>query len=299
MSLTQEARSMFVELYNRVEGLRAGNPGVGKVFWVDGINGSDTLWNGLRPTVVDKCGPLATVTEALTRCTALEDDYILVLNGGAHTHPIAVEVDRVHIIGITNPGAPQTVAGWVSGAFSCITVDASHVEIAGFQILSNAGNPGIEILGQAWGLWVHHCMFGGTVTTQDGIYSGAVEGPVGGLIENNVFDLNIGRDGCRLYAPTRTVIRNNNFRCLAGIGVHIYGPGQFGAILDNDFATPDANGAAITIVSAITVDGLAAGNNAGCEKAADYPAGTNDPYHDGGTNHWTDNYQNNVIAVIL
>lgn len=291
MSLTQQNRGMFNELYNRVEGLRAGKPGVGKVFWVNGFSGSDTLWDGFRPTTdVHGDGPLKTIEEALSRCTALEDDYILVLRGGAEDHPIAVNVRRVHIIGITNIGTPQAFPGYLSGAHSCITVNEEHVEIAGLQLLSDDSHPAIELLGTCWGLWVHHCSFGLTAPVQDGILS-AVESPVGGLIENNIFGEQIARDGCRLAQATHCVFRNNLFLYnAAGIGLNL---GRFAEIFGNRFVARNDQGCAITVGG---TNGIVAHNWAAYLKDVDGAAAT--PYEDTGTNHWSENYVNNVLTVL-
>ncbi len=278
-------KAIYESLYKKLEGVKAGITGVGNTYFVDGQNGLDTN-DGLT-----KDKPFKTIAHALTKCVAYHDDHILVLRGGAETHPIAVTVDRVHIIGVTNKGTPQTVGGYAAGAAICMTIDAEHVEIAGLTFLADATHPAIDVLSQCWGLWIHHCSFGEAGIAQHGIAADN-EGPVGGLIEHNVFGETIAENGCNLLGPTRTIFRNNIFRCLSGIGIKLYG-GSFGAILDNVFATPDENGAAIT---ATGTGGLVARNRAANGKAADYT--TNDPFLDGGTNHWADNYQNNTPAVI-
>ncbi|GAH58284.1 unnamed protein product, partial [marine sediment metagenome] len=230
-------KKLYQNLNEKLEGVKAGKTGVGNTYFVDGQDGLDTN-DGLT-----RDAPFKTIAYALTKCVALHDDYILVLRGGGQTHPIAVTVDRVHIIGITNKGTPQTVSGYAAGAHICMTIDAEHVEIAGLTFLADTTHPAIDVLSQCWGLWVHHCSFGEAGIAQHGIAADN-EGPVGGLIEHNYFGEAIAENGCHFLGPTRTIIRNNVFRCLSGVGIYLAG-GSFGAILDNVFAAPDANGAAI------------------------------------------------------
>lgn len=282
------------EIEGIVQKIRSPNMdfGAGKVFFVNGFSGSD----GYPGDDPEK--PLATVTRAHALCVAERGDYILVIRGGADTHPIVIDKARVHLIGVTGK-APQTYAGWTA-AEGPLQIAANQVEVAGLTFQADATHPGIEFTAFSWGAWIHHCSFGTVMPTQDGILADVdQEGPVGGLIEDCVFGRSIARDGIRLWAPTRAVIRNNIFRITGagGIGIHICGPGQFGAILGNVFAgIGGANGEAIRIDNALTVNGLVAGNRAGNLKGVDY--GANVPFLDGGTNHWTDNYQNNTVAAI-
>lgn len=282
-------RKLYLNLNEKLEGVKAGKTGVGNTYFVDDQDGLDAN-DGLT-----RDAPFKTIAYALTKCVALHDDYILVLRGGGQTHPIAVTVDRVHIIGITNKGTPQTVSGYAAGAHICMTIDAEHVEIAGLTFLADTTHPAIDVLSQCWGLWVHHCSFGEAGIAQHGIAADN-EGPVGGLIEHNVFGETIAENGCNLLGPTRTIFRNNIFRLpgASKVGIYLYG-GSFGAILDNVFACPDENGAAIRVTG---TGGLVARNKAANGKLATFGAGGNAPFTDAGTNHWSNNWQNNTAGAI-
>lgn len=208
-------------------------PAMGRVFYVNGQTGVDTN-NGIDPGT-----PFLTIDKALSLCEGWRNDYIIILRGGgAQDYPITVAADkqRVHIIGVTNDNV-QRVPGFAAGAHAVFDILADQVEIAGLQLLTDNANPAILFSGLGWGAWIHHCSFGTTVATQDGIRCDA-EGLVGGLIEHNYFGHNITRDGCRLNAPTRSVIRNNYFREIVkdGVGIHIVAGGaEVSAIVENYF----------------------------------------------------------------
>jgi len=272
-------------------------PGIGRVFYVNGQEGDDAN-NGIDPGT-----PFETITEALTHCTvAFENDYIVVLRGGGAeaSFPIVIDTARVHIIGVSNDVAQRT-PGYAAGAFPVFRIAADQVEIAGLQLLTDNANPAIEITTPAWGAWIRYCSFGTTVDVQDGIFAG-VEGPVAGCIENNWFGHRVIRDGMRLMAPTRTIIRNNIFREVAGIGINITAGGaEVGAIIGNYFYAPIALAAGagwgITINGS---GGIIADNRASQTGDA---TGTN-PYVDTSgagvasrLNGWSNNYWGPGMAI--
>lgn len=261
--------------------------GAGKVFFVNGSTGLDSN-DGDDPE-----NPLKTVTKALTKCVADRDDYIMIIKAGTDTHPIVVDVKRVHIIGVTGPTA-LVGPGYISGAAAGFRISADDVEIAGLNLFADATHPGIEIAAAeyCWRLWVHHCRFGITLPTQDGIVKaagGVTEGPVGALIEDNIFGQEIGRDGIRVAAPTYTVFRNNLFMYHVGVGINITG-GNFAEIFGNRFVGRNVEGDAITVTGE---KGIVAHNWTAYQTTDG--AALNTPYKDDGTNHWADNYINNTL----
>jgi len=253
---------------------------------VNGQTGDDTN-NGIDPGT-----PFETIGHALGECTAWGNDYIIVLRGGgAETYPITIETARVHIIGMSND-VPQRTPGYAAGANVVFQVAADQIEIAGLQLLTDNANPAIEFTTAAWGAWIRYCSFGTTIATQYGLFAG-VEGPVAGCIENNWFGHNL-TDGMRLLAPTRSIIRNNIFREITGIGINIQAAGsEAGAIINNYFYA--ALAAALGIGWAITVrgvGGLIMGNHA--SQSIDNAG--NNPYRDvQGLNGWSENWSGNAL----
>lgn len=275
----------------------------GHVFFVNHFTGLNTN-DGITPDT-----PFETITYALTQCVAGRDDYIICIDvwDNEPAFPVAVEVPRVHIIGLSNPEMPQPCCAINGGgAFSIFDFDNIwDAEIAGFQCV-NAGGAGIALHAVSTALWIHHMGFGETAPIQDGILAvGHNDAPNFSLIENCNFGWQTTRDGIRLPSPTKTVIRRNRFNSLAGgIGIHLgtgIGVGIVGDILDNTFfATIGlalARGWAITIQNG---GALITGNRASQTGDA---TGTN-PFFDESTgvlatclNGWVENYVGGALSA--
>lgn len=228
---TNVDRAIYALLSKQCPAMWLGIPiGAGDVYFVNGFNGDD----GNVGTNPDQ--PFETIAHAIGECANDNNDYIIVLRGGAETN-IAIDKTRVHIIGLS-PDGPQRYVGYAGGVTPVFTITTGNmVEIAGFQLSADATHPCILLTGMGWGTWIHRCSFGEVTAAQDGIRCDA-EGLIGGLVENNYFGHHLERDGCRFLAPTRSVFRNNYFREIVkdGVGIYILGAGaEVSAIVDNYF----------------------------------------------------------------
>ena len=255
---------------------------VGNVYYVHS-SGSDS-YSGL-----DKDHPLLTITAALAKVTHQNNDYIIILDyyqSTGETWPIAVNKQRVHIIGVSGPGCPWP---WVqppddTAAFN-FTGNNGYSEIAGLELGAGASHGCIEVThGGIWGLNIHHNHFGTDTIGMTGLYG--IYTPVGALmsslIEHNKFGGGLTSDGINVPGNTAAnslrgcVIRKNFFRP-DGIGINIQVAADFdeGGIFDNRFVmSSDATGKAITLVAGV-VGGMIDGNVAG---VTGQEAPTNNPY---------------------
>jgi len=274
----------------------------GYVFWVDGINGLDT-----NPGT--RFCPYQTIEHALDQCTDNHDDYILVKDCWQQetTWPIAVDVKRVHIIGVANPNNqfPKMQPPGDTAVF-LISNDGEYSEIAGFDLSGGPAHGCIE-LNNANGAWIHHCWFGSDFaggTPQDGIRllmqnSGAI------LIENcyffgnnspkgNLTRYGIGMDLVDSNACDNSIMRRNVFHmCPTGAIYLIRALGV--TIQDNDFVPgSDAQGLAINLAAAL----------GGCSSCLDTSNRanigdaemTNNPYIDeDNASHWMYNIAGNEV----
>ena len=274
-------------------------PGAGQVFYVEGFNGVNTN-DGLTPDT-----PLLTITEALDRCTANADDYILLIDywtAAGEAWPIVVNKGKVHIVGVHGGGS-----NWISvqpgidtASFSVTALDA---EIANISCHAGANHAGIELAGTAWGVHIRNCWFGVTGGCRDGIEDLAPIDMPYLLIEGCRFGQSCTRDGVRIsHNATRGLIGNpytgvgNLFDRCAGIGVNLSGNTSEIGIFNNVFhRVDDTQGNAITL-SAGGSNQMVDGNSAFWGNAA---ANTN-PYDDGAAanvNHWGLNYENGVYTL--
>lgn len=267
----------------------------GHIFFVDGFTGS----NGNSGT--DPANPFLTITYALTQCVNNRDDYIFVLDcWNADAGAIAVNKNRVHIIGIGNGLAPAPMLA-ATGDTNIFTVPGDYCEIAGFCLGGGASSAGIECSG-ALNLWVHNCEFGNADNGDTPAYGIlCTQGTVNAymLIENCVFlgsggtsQGKISGDGIRAIGTNicrSTIIRNNIFGQIPGIAINMtnmYG----GFILNNQIAL-DANTSGAGITLSGSTGCLIDGNHASYGKT-DATA----PFVDSGVaNCWVLNYKG--IAV--
>lgn len=293
-------------------------PAIGRVFYVDQFNGLNTN-NGTNPGT-----PFQTITYALTQCVGNRNDYIIVLDAwdAEPAYPILVDVDRVHIIGVSLPGTGLLVK-MNSGVANNQAVfqigdgaTGQYVEIAGFSLAGGALHGCIDC-NQARGAWIHHCWFGhdeagGAMTPRDGIalidgntegaliedcrfFGTAGAGPVAGVITGDGVS---NRNYPGLSNFDYSIIRNCTFQ---GLSFGIWLDLAVGAQITGNIFAVGADGA---VGEAITL--FAPGNPClGCI-ISDNRAGYDDaavafnPYRDIGTpgaNCWIMNYDD--AAVVL
>lgn len=290
-------------------------PGLGRVFYVNHFApGADTN-NGIDPGT-----PFLTITHALTQCVANRNDYIIVLDCWAEdteTWPIPVSVDRVHIIGMSNPTGMYTkIRPPDASNTATFYVTGDYVEIAGFDIGSGDDHGGIE-LAQGRCCWIHHCSFGSVEANRAAatplygisIYADSnlyclieechfqgVDGNALGVITTDGLSTR-GAPGAVAFG--RSVVRDCIFRGLPGCGIYLHLAGA-NTIKDNVFAL-DANtvGAAITldVPGGITLGNLVVGNKAVWGETEVAHA---NPYLDNcgvDENFWVGNYWGTTLTV--
>lgn len=258
---------------------------VGSIFYVHGSTGSNAN-DGLTPLT-----PFLTITHAVDQCTAWADDYIFVLNypemADGEVWPIAMDVDKVHLIGTTKQASPSPVIRNNAGVSIAIT--AHNIEIAGFGFgAPNGSDACISINGDLWQIHIHHNDFG--FTTFGGLDAILVSGAyqtVNCWFHHNRFGSG-STDGIHGIAQQgRMMISDNLFRNTSGIGINLAGGGYDCIVLDNRFNVADsANGEAITMGVTGSQNSFFDGNRAMQGTAA---MATN-PFRDLGSNHWGLNY---------
>jgi len=233
-------------LWNKLEGVKAGIVGGGTTYFVEGNNGSDANHGLTREA------PLLTIAHALDLCVSGNDDYIIVLDHYQETFPITVNKAKVHIIGV-NVGQPMV---WLTAALdtAIFEIEADNVEIAGFEFGPGASHAGIEFTANAeigYGR-IHDCAFGWMQAGQDGIWVPVTSEAAETIIEKCLFGNNLTRDGIRIdHNMTRGIIQDNIFRSVAGVGINVLGQMALGTIRRNKFMLPaNTAGAAITLSAA-------------------------------------------------
>lgn len=278
-----------------MSGLVARPPSMGRIFFVDGVDGLDTN-NGIDPGT-----PWKTIEKALDNCLAARNDYIIVLNypaaGGIETEPIVVDKTWVSIVGHGWTGEKPQIG--IAGDTAVFDIQANMVTIRNFRLIGGASDGAIvcsiasahscQVLDcefTPWGtsgygiygrpqpggnsfprLVVLRCRFGGQpmgVISNDGIYIGL--NSTQGLIQGNLFD---GISGIAINCPN-------------GLG-----PGC--QILDNLFILPSdtTRGKAITL-GATSSNNIIDGNHAAYLIATPYY----NPYVDvAHSSHWGLNYK--------
>ena len=295
-------------LYEQLEGAKAGYGSVGNIFFVHGFTGNNAN-DGLTPA-----NPFLTITYALTQCVADNDDYIIVLDHWQEV--VDVNVTRVHIIGVTNNPSQALVQMNAAADTAIFTVTAlsNHCEIAGFSFGGGATHAAIENQGGTpMQLYIHDCMFGHSFagdTPQDGI---DIELNATNIrIENCLFCGNgagtmgtITRDGIRFAGGGDTLgglIRKNRFLNIPGIGINIATRFDNGFIEDNRFQVPDgAIGQAITFAIAAAGNTFVSGNVAAAGGDAVL---TNIPFRDlsgapaASGNDWGQNFSGAAAAAL-
>lgn len=268
------------------------NMTVGNIFYVDGPPYGDNSNDGLSMD-----SPLLTIRAALDKCVDLHDDYIIVMDCyQQETFPINIDRSRVHILGVSHWGGMYTQM-FPAGNFAIFTIDTKgYIEIAYFSLGSGAAHASIEFIGAApeGRTWIHDCWFGAQWTGQDGIKITGGEHPEL-MIERCLFGKQLTQDGIRIEsASTRTIIRDNIFREVALVGIHVVAINtDLGAIIGNRFSLPPqaAAGAAISIAAG-AVGCLIDDNHAMEGKIIT----TNVPYVDAGGCNWGLNWRHVTVC---
>lgn len=275
------------------------HPGADNVFFCYGIDGGigDDANDGLT-----RQSPVLTLTEALARCVAGQQNYIVVLDywqPTGETWPISVDVPNVHIIGADGGGTKMPIITPVADTAG-ILVAADRIEIARLCLNGGASHGAVENDPGAptprWGTYIRDCWFAVLGSAQDGIKNVAASDNVYLTVERCRFGFAIVRDGIRIeHNATRAEIgrpwgNGNFFDRVQGVAINCVGNVADVGIYHNTFAIPaNTAGAAIT---------LSAGS-AGCaifDNQANFGDTdmVNNPYSDGagaGSNHWGLNYK--------
>jgi len=301
-------QNLVNNLFQQLEGAKAGYGSVGNIFFVHGLAGNNAN-SGLVPAA-----PFLTITHALTQCVADHDDYIIVLDHWQEV--VAINVTRVHIIGVTKNATQAFVQMNAAADTAIFTVTAlsNHCEIAGFSFGGGATHAAIENQGGTpMQLHIHDCLFGhffAGQTPQDGI---DIELNATNIrIERCTFYGNgagttgtITRDGIRFVGGGDTLggcIRDCRFLNIPGVGINVTTRFDNGFIEDNRFQVPDgAIGEAITFAAAAAGNCLVDGNRAAAGGDAVL---TNNPFRDlsgapaASGNDWGQNFSGAAAAAL-
>jgi len=274
-------------------------PGMGRVFFCDLFNGSDTN-NGLSPDT-----PFSTIAYALTQCVARRGDYIYVIDGWNEATPISVNIARVHIIGIGAPNLPfvmMTEDGGGDAIFVMANTEADYAEIAGFDLGGGNASGGIEatVGGDATDrVWIHHCTFGSEHcgdTALNGILLSAAMTARGWLIEdckfigvNGVTGGTLTGSGIVIGGGVHHTVKNCEFELCVLPAIDLAGFAN--TIRNNVFSLPAdaAPGGAIRTAAAGVGNCLIDGN---CAMEGAETAMAQNPFleQSADANHWGRNY---------
>ena len=240
-------------LYPKIETSRLANSKRrvgGSNFFVDGSYGSDSS-SGNR---VEK--PLATLQEALDRCTAGLWDTIYVTGGAVtgETTPWVLDKSCVRIIGdpYAVPQQSTNCAAIATGDTDTFTFSATDISISGFAIYSGATHAGVGFASVAWSQrnLIEKCAF---VVGGYGIYADNIADSPGHhlTIQDNLFMGSMGALGGISVSSNGSweLIQRNHFDLLAATNILMNPSGvAAGRILNNTFMlSADAQGLAITL----------------------------------------------------
>ena len=217
------------------------DPGVGDLFYVDGTNGSDANVG----TDIDH--PFATITKAVSVCTANKHDVVYVLSypaagNSGETWPIVVDKATTSIIGRMRGGRP---AAWISAARAgedtdAINVTASYVTLKNLEIGGDTGDLCVQITAGVTGTRIEGCWIGASSVCDDAQYGIGLSGDGDAphtLILNNTFGPYL--TGAGIYMPgqknmTRGFIVGNTFRKCGTYAMYFSGDGlDIGGIMHN------------------------------------------------------------------
>jgi len=270
----------------------------GNVYFVDYLNGNNAN-AGTYPAA-----PWQTVAYALTQCVNDHDDYIIVLDQWNEPTPVAVNVTRVHIIGLSSNPSRLYPTWTATGDTAILTLSAlsNFCEIAGFDFGGGATHGAIEnVAGTPMGVNIHHCTFGETwpgntpayginialnataIRISDCKFRGT-GGNAGGTITIDGIRWNTAADN------HGGDIRNNIFQGCPNVGINISARGDALVIAENLIACDaDTQGAAITL-GATALGCFVVGNKA---MYGDVAGGmVQNPFLDlaaAAANHWASN----------
>ena len=268
----------------------------GRVFYVDaGIGDNDN--SGIRPDEA-----FLSIIYALTQVRVDANDYIIVLVSGEAAWPVTIGAahSRVHILGSTNPpglGQYLSPTGVADEPAFLIDNGSDTVEIAGFNLGAGNTHACIEVESSQRD-WIHHCWFG---NSDQGLGTPAygIQAPTGAcgflVVEDCLFlgdQVNVGQgisiNGIDITAGAWMTIRRNRFMgCTIGVRIRACTGSM---VLDNVFACPDVQGAAITLVAHAATTGCMITGNAAMEGAETAMAAN--PFEDlnaADINHWGNN----------
>ena len=267
----------------------------GTVYFTDIFNGLNTN-NGLTPDT-----PFQTITYALTQCTADNDDYIIVMDAWNEATPIAVNITRVHILGLSNnPITPYpTLTATGDTSIMTITSTCNFVEIAGLSFGGGATMAGIhDAAGTCMAANIHHCTFGHSFAGNTPLHGIWVAANATGIsIQYNFFygagntvGGTITADGINWTGAGVSlggIIAHNWLLGCPGIALNMAARFIGGVIQENMIAL-DAD----TAGAGITMGATATGNLIVKNVATFGEAAANNPYLDNGAanaNHWAGN----------
>lgn len=288
---------MGLPYWDPVAGLEAQRQwGAGRVFFVHAWNGNNDN-NGINPNT-----PFETITYALAQCGDDNQDYIICMSTWTQEPAWPITVGGTHrAVHFIGPGRDNGTLG--AYLYPGVTDEptflllAVECEIAGFNMGGGATHGCIEI-GSCMRSWIHHNWFGNQDQLAGNLPAYGVHAPTGPagfmVCEDNVFmgdqvdvDQGISINGVDIQAGAWMTIRRNRFMgCTIGIRL-VSCRGNM--ILDNVFACPDIQGAAITLIAHANCVGNMVNGNIAMEGDVALAANLFLDQNVGNVNHWGDN----------
>jgi hypothetical protein len=258
----------------------------GKVYYVNGNTGSNSN------TGADSSSPFLTITYALSKCVADQDDYIIVLDSWQEAFPIVANKARTHIIGLDmGCGWPQ-LSGIADTAIFNIT--KNNIEIAGLSLENSSQTTAhglVEL--KTFGMGhtnIHDCMFGHLGAGYHGI---VMDNSGYNFIHDNLFGHLLAGKG--IYGVVnKEIINRNAFHGVGSVAIQI-DDGPVGEIVGNRIVCAGTDGTGIYLTAGSKGLGLIDDNRAMALAAAC----SGDPFRDLGTPkaNWGMNYKD--IRVTL
>lgn len=178
------------------------------VYWVNSVTGSSSN-SGKTPSY-----PLATITQALAKCTASKGDVILCMPGHAETVDAAADI-VFNKIGVTcvgmGSGTLRPTITFATDTAADIDIDAANTSIINFRFVNNIAALAAPIDVNAAGFEMVNCDFYCTTATTD--FNITV------ITDANANDMVIS--GCNFYyeySLADTAVSNTSTECIRLVG---------------------------------------------------------------------------------
>ena len=214
------------------------------VFWVHSGTGASTN-SGKTPSK-----PLATITQALAKCTASKGDIIMCMPGHAESviaaAGIAVSKIGVSIVGM-GTGTLRPTITFATDTLADIDIDAANVSLINFRFIGNIASLDAPIDVNAAGFEMVNCDFYCTTATTDFDITVITDATANDMIIS----------GCGFhyeYSLADTAVSNTSVSCIDLVGADR-------AVIVNNYITGNFTTSAINGITTASYDILISGND--------------------------------------